>query len=462
MRAVVKTPEVIAADLAEKIGSNAVSAAQAERVLHSRDQSSHPAVVPQVVAWPSNTADVSAILRYANADKISIVGWGAGTSLEGNTIPLNGGIVVNFQRMNQVLALHAEDFQVTVQPGLFYKDMNRDLRRQGLFFAPDPGANASIGGMIANNAAGTRTPKHGATRDNVLALEVVLADGRVVRTGSRSIKQSAGYDLTHLFVGSEGTLGLITEATIQLAPIPEHSSAALVAFNKVAEAADAVYGIIGYGLLPTATELMDLAAMRYINTIPGIDLPELPHLFIEFDAASPVSLASDLALVEEICHDSGCVTFEAGVSQAERDRLWEGRHSLFEAMLRVHPGETYLISDVSVPISAYPEIVTAARDLMDELDLSGAVFGHAADGNVHTITFGPPEDEGTATRMKLFNEKVVEKAIELDGTCTGEHGIGIGKQKYLALELGQATVELMRATKAAFDPYNILNPGKIF
>ncbi|MEM9775832.1 MAG: FAD-binding oxidoreductase, partial [Chloroflexota bacterium] len=233
---------------------------------HGKDQSSHSRRLPDVVVWPSNSQEVSEIVKYAAANQVAITGWGAGSSLEGNSIPLKGGIVINFGRMNSILKIHDGDFQVTVQPGIFYKDMNKQLAKNGLFFAPDPGANASVGGMIANNAAGTRTVKYGATRDNVLALEAVLPNGEIIRTGSRSIKQSAGYDLTHLIVGSEGTLGLVTEATLKLHPLPEHFSAVLATFESSNEAANAVYGVIGSGVGPAALELLDSEAVRFMNT----------------------------------------------------------------------------------------------------------------------------------------------------------------------------------------------------
>ena len=251
--------------LAEIVGRAHVSTAESVLNLHSGDQSSHTHRLPDVVVWPGETAEVSQIAKFANEQKIPIVGWGAGSSLEGNSNPVHGGIVVDFGRMNQILKVHENDFQVTVQPGVFYKDMNKSLAQYGLFFAPDPGANASIGGMVANNASGTRTVKYGATRDNVLALEIVLANGEVVRTGSRSIKQSAGYDLTHLFTGSEGTLGLITEATLTLAPLPEHFSAVVATFEDTPSAAEAVYGIKGSGINPAALELLDGESIRFMK-----------------------------------------------------------------------------------------------------------------------------------------------------------------------------------------------------
>lgn len=455
------TPMEIVKQLQSMVGVENASVAEADRQLHSRDQSSHTAVLPDAVVWPENTEQVSAVVRFASANHIPIVGWGAGSSLEGNPIPVQGGIVVNFQRMNQILQVHAEDFQVTVQPGIFYKDMNKQLAQYGLFFAPDPGANASIGGMIANNAAGTRTVKYGATRDNVLALEVVLANGEVIRTGSRSIKQSAGYDLTHLLIGSEGTLGLVTEATLKLAPLPEHFSAVLATFATTAAAAEAVFGVIGSGLNPAALELLDAVTITYMNMEEGIDLPIAPTLLMEFHGASAVTLTAELEMVQEICRECGMTHWQAGVGRDERDRLWNGRHHLGEILFRAHPGYMYLITDVSVPISQYPVLASYTSDLIGEMGLMGALFGHAGDGNVHTVVFAPAEEADKRANLQQFNDWVVQKAISLEGTCTGEHGVGIGKQKYMVHEHGEGAMEVMRLLKRTLDPQGILNPGKV-
>lgn len=308
-------------DLAAIVGTEHVSGTEANRQLHSGDQSSHAKSLPDLIVWPGSTEEVSALCAYANERGIPIVGWGAGTSIEGNPIPVQGGIVVNFQRMNRILAIHAEDFQVTVQPGALYKDMNQTLARYGLFFAPDPGANASIGGMVANNAAGIRTVKYGATRDNLLALEVVLADGRIVRTGNRSVKQSAGYDLTHLICGSEGTLGLVTEATLKLAPLPAHFSAVTAAFPTVEDAAQAVFEIIGGGLAPAAMELLDGETVRILAQEGGFDLVPEPTLFMEFSGPSQAALAEVLEMVQAICDDLGCHHFQPGMGREARNRL---------------------------------------------------------------------------------------------------------------------------------------------
>ncbi len=444
------------------VGANHASAGESVRDLHSRDQSPHAAYLPDVVVWPERTEEVSSIAAYANEHRISITGWGAGSSLEGNPIPVKGGIVIDFGRMNRILAIYAEDFQARVQPGIFYRDMNKVLGQHGLFFAPDPGANASIGGMIANNAAGTRTPKYGATRDNVLALEVVLANGDVIRTGSRSVKQSAGYDLTHLFVGSEGTLGLITEATLKLAPLPEHFSAAIASFPTTEAAAQAVFHIMASGLDPAALELLDTATVAALNEAGQLDLSVAPTLLLEFHGASDATLAVEMDLVKGACEESGCRTFTPGLGRDARDRLWEARHCLGALLLRAYAGQGYLITDVAVPISQYPALVAEASEALRGLDgVKGFIFGHAGDGNMHTLIVFQNTMPDYERLERAFNDRVVEKALLLGGTCTGEHGVGIGKQKYMSLEHGETAMNVMRRLKALFDPRGILNPGKV-
>jgi D-lactate dehydrogenase (cytochrome) len=443
------------------VGPARVSSLPADRTAHARDQSAHPEHQPDVVAWPHTTAEVSAILCYADQARLPVTAWGAGTSIEGNPIPVCGGIVLDFQQMNQIIQVHNTDFQVTVQPGVLYKDMNKVLAGYGLFFAPDPGANASIGGMVANNAAGIRTVKYGATRDNVLALEVVLANGQILRTGSRSVKQSAGYDLTRLFVGSEGTLGLVTEATLKLYPLPEHFSAVIAAFSTVETAAEVVFNIMGSGLEPTALELLDTAAITILNTEADFDLVVAPSLFMEFSGATAASLQEELVLVEAICREHQCLQFRAGVGREVRNQLWQARHRFFETSLRCYPGYDYLLTDVAVPISQFPALVASANQVMGQLAAQSVLLGHAGDGNLHTVIFFPPDDAVARARARQVNDRLVECALALGGTCTGEHGVGLGKQKYMLAEHGPVALNLMRRVKATLDPNGILNPGKV-
>jgi len=450
----------LAADLSRWLAADQISARAGDLAQHARDQSAYPAALPDVVVWPRAVADVSAVLAFANARGVPVTAWGAGTSIEGNPIPVQGGIILSLRQMDAILALHERDFQVTVQPGLLYKDMNKQLARRGLFFAPDPGANASIGGMLANNAAGTRTVKYGATRDNVLALEVVLASGEVIRTGSRSVKQSSGYDLTHLFVGSEGTLGVITAATLKLHPIPAHFSAATVAFATIEAAAAAVFEIIGAGLEPAALELLDAVTIDIIRAETDLPLHPGPNLFVEFSGANAAALAETLPALEEICRSHGALSYQAGVGAAERARLWEARHSVFEAHLRHFPGQAYLVADASVPISRYPELIASARGLLDELHVTGGIVSHAGDGNAHVVIFYPGDDAEARARALAFNDRFVDCSLQLGGTITGEHGVGLGKQKFMAREHGPA-LTLMRQIKQLLDPNHILNPGKV-
>lgn len=443
------------------LGAAHVSVGTSDREIHSRDQSAHAAHLPDLVVWPENTEQVSRVAAYANEHNIPLTGWGMGSSLEGNPIPVCGGIVVDFSRMNRILEVYPEDFQVRVQPGILYKDMNQVLTKYGLFFAPDPGANASIGGMVANNAAGTRTVKYGATRDNVLALEVVLASGAVLRTGSRSVKQSAGYDLTHLFLGSEGTLGLITEATLRLVPVPEQVSAVITSFPSTEVAAQVVFEIIGAGLGPAALELVDTGAVAAINKAEDFDLVEAPNLFLEFHSGSDASLTDVLGMVEAICKEGGCQTYKAGLGREARTHLWRARHRVLEILIQAHPGMMHIITDVSVPISHYPALVSGAQQARQKLgSIDTYIVGHAGDGNMHTFLFFHDSPEHR-TLVEQFSDQLVEHAIALGGTCTGEHGIGMGKRKYMQHEHGEVAVQTMRQIKRLLDPKGILNPGKI-
>lgn len=440
-------------------GEGGVSTAQADIDLHARDQSHHPAHPSEVVVWPTSAQQVADILRLAHEARIPVTPWGVGTSLEGNPIPVYGGILLSLERMNQIVAIHADDFQVTVQPGIGHKDLNAQLARMGLFFAPDPGANATVGGMLANNAAGIRTVKYGASKDNVLQMQVALADGRLIRVGSRSVKQSAGYDLLHLFVGSEGTLGVITEATLKLVPVAQYMSAALAAFNTVEEAVEAVVAVRGSGLDPAALELIDAAHARMLREAEGVDLTDHVTLFMEFHSAHEESLAAGLAMVQEICEELGAVSFRATTDPTERRMLWHARHGSYEIMVRMHPDKRFFINDVAVPISAYPELIAYVEELKREYGITAYMIGHAGDGNVH-VEFPFVTDEEYRTRLEI-NGRIVKKAQALGGTATGEHGVGIGKAAYMPGEHG-AALDVMRDIKTLLDPHHILNPGKIF
>jgi D-lactate dehydrogenase (cytochrome) len=442
-------------------GAEYVSVAEADREQHARDQSFHPSHRPAVVVWPADTKQISAILSFANRARIPVTPWGAGTSLEGNPVPVKGGITLDTSRLSRILAVYPDDYQIKVEVGVLYKDMNAQIARHGLFFAPDPGANASIGGMIANNAAGTRTLKYGATKDNVLRLEVVLASGEVIQTGSLASKSASGYNLLHLFVGSEGTLGVITSATLRLAPLPEKFSAAVATFPAVAAATRAVSAIMGSGVTPAALEFLDAATASQLDKATEFSLPPQPVLLMEFHSATGAGLSEELRLIQEICRLEGCTSFEAGLGRAERDRLWQVRHRTYEILVCNNPGRSFLVADVAVPVSRFPQLVDVCRRAMDESGLDGYLVGHAGDGNLHPLVPYQPDDEASLARANAAHARMVEAAIELGGTVTGEHGVGFGKRKYLPLEHG-ASLAVMRRIKTALDPHGILNPGKIF
>jgi D-lactate dehydrogenase (cytochrome) len=441
------------------VGKANYSTAKAQRELHSKDQSMFTPVLPDVVVWVETTQHVSDILKLANTNHIPVTPWGVGTSLEGNPIPMHGGILMSFAKMANIVTIHEDDFQVTVQPGIGYKDLNEKLARYGLFFPPDPGANATIGGMVANNAAGIRTVKYGATRDNVLGLEVVLADGRIMQVGSRSLKQSSGYDLAHLIIGSEGTLGIVTSAILKLAPITEHKIAVQAVFDSVAQAVETVVAVRGSGLDPVALEFIDTYMAQMMNNNPNVNLAESPQIFMEFHATHEDALAQTISYIQEICQDSGATSFYATSDTKERMNLWYARHHAFESFQRTHPNKKAYLNDVAVPISVYPELINYIHDLRETSSLPAYMLGHAGDGNIHVLfPFGTDEEYQIASEL---NAKIVTKAIALGGTATGEHGVGIGKARFMLQEHGIA-FDVMKAIKQTFDPNGILNPGKIF
>ncbi len=451
--------EPILRALTAATGPDNLSTAMAERQLRAQDMSHHPARLSEVVVWPASAQQVADVLRIANEHGVPVTPWGAGSSLEGNPIPLFGGISLSMERMNNIEKIYENDFQVTVQAGLGYKDLNSELGRYGLFFAPDPGANASIGGMLANNAAGSRTVKYGATKDNVLAMEVALADGRLIHLGSRSIKQSAGYDLLHLFIGSEGTLGVTTKATLNLTPLPTVMSSVLAVFPSAEAAVETVVNVRGSGLDVAALEFIDGKSAALLTREEGVPWGEQPVLLMEVHATHELAAEHDLALIRDICDEFGAVRFESTTDHAERKKMWTVRHHLFETKVRVFPHYRWQLMDVAVPISSYPELLSFVTQTFQDYDVNGFAFGHAGDGNLHVEL--PYTDEAGKARAIAANDQIVYKAIDLGGTSTGEHGVGIGKMKFMEREHGTA-VDVMRSLKATLDPNGILNPGKIF
>jgi D-lactate dehydrogenase (cytochrome) len=441
------------------VGDEWVSAGQSVRELHSHDESFHTPVLPDVVVWPHSTEEVSSIVKWAYEKDIPITPWGVGTSLEGNPIPVRNGISIDFQEMNKVLAIRQEDFQVDVQAGVVYKELNKTLGHHGLLFPPDPGAAATIGGMIGNNASGIRTVKYGATKDYVMRLTVVLPGGDVIHAGNRARKSSSGYNLCALFTGSEGTLGIVTEATLRLVGLPVNFMAVRAVFPAVLNATNTVFQVMSSGLSPSAMELLDGKVMEVLNRDRGYSLHEQPTLLMEFNGYSETGLKEEMAYVEEICQENACTFLDKGIGAAERSRLWDMRHLTFESIKRSHTNLLPLIMDVAVPLSRYSEIVAFAKEELK--DLVAYVFGHAGDGNVHVVVMDNPEDKGRWGGVEEANRKIVLKALELEGTCTGEHGVGIGKRQFLEIEHGES-LALMQRIKALLDPKGLMNPGKFF
>jgi D-lactate dehydrogenase (cytochrome) len=429
--------------------------------LHAKDQSQHPPCRPEAVIWPVERSEVSEILKYANDHLIPVTGWGSGSSLEGNPIPVKKGIVLDFSQMNRILNIRAEDFQADVEPGVIYQDLNEKLRHTGLFFPPDPGARATVGGMIANNASGTRTVYYGSTKDYVLRLEVALANGEIIELGTRASKTSSGYDLIHLVVGSEGTLGVVVGATLRLVGFPAEYSAAIATFPSVEAAGKAVFEIIRSGLNPAALELLGPECIELMNQEEKLGLNISPTLFVEFHSSSARHLAEVLEMAQEICSEQGCIEFRPGLGKVERDHIFKARHALGEMIIRKHPDCGTLVVDVAVPHTAYSEIIAAIGEEMAATHITGYTFGHAGDGNVHFNIPGKKGDKKLWEQIDRLVERLVSKALDLGGTATGEHGVGLGKKKYMPAEHGKS-LDWMKQIKALFDPNGILNPGKIF
>ncbi|MEP7289427.1 MAG: FAD-binding oxidoreductase [Chloroflexota bacterium] len=458
MPAYTKVSQQHIAELTALLDAERVSARTADLDLHARDQSLHAAHPPEIVVWPETTEEVSRVLSYANTACIPVTAWGAGTSLEGNPLAVEGGIMMDLGRMNKILNVRAEDFQVDVQPGVTRIELNKTLARYGLFFPPDPGANASIGGMVANNSSGIKTIKYGATKDNVMRLEVVLANGEILHVGTHAHKDSSGYDLLHLFIGSEGTLGIVTEATLKLSPVPANFSAVLAAFDSIEAAIQTVVDIVGAGLDPSALEFLDTETVRAMSNDKGLGLVESPTVIMEFNGTSD---DQGLAEAMAICKENGSTKFESASGLEARNRLWEARHHIHEALVRLHPQELQVILDVAVPISKYPELVMYSDKVLLDHNTLGYKFGHAGDGNLHVNVIYDPTAPVQIETAQAINALIVEYAISLGGTATGEHGVGIGKRKFIVQQHG-AALGVMRQIKTLLDPNWILNPGKIF
>ncbi len=436
-----------------------LSTSKSDRDLHGRSESYFDLMPPDAVAYVETTREVQNLLKICSQFECPVIGWGTGTSLEGHTSAPRGGISVDFSRMNKILQLNAEDMDVLVQPGLTREALNIELRASGLFFPVDPGANASLGGMAATRASGTTTVRYGGMRENVKALEVVLADGQVIQTGNRARKSSAGYDLTSLLVGSEGTLGLITKLTLQLHPQPEAISAGIVAFDSMEQAVNAVIATIQMGLPMARIEFVDGATAQAFNDYAGADMRIQPHLLFELHG-SDASVAENAELFCDICQEYGGAGFQWSALPEERNKLWTMRHNGYYAVLASRPGARAIVTDICVPISALAQAVEETHADIARSAISGPILGHMGDGNFHAILLIDPNNASEYRAAMQISDRMAERALALGGTCTGEHGIGMGKLKFMEQEHGLAW-EVMRGLKRQMDPLNILNPGKL-
>jgi D-lactate dehydrogenase (cytochrome) len=426
---------------------------------HGQDISHHPGRAPDAVVFPDSRAEVETILRWANEERVPVTPYGSGTSVEGHVIPVRGGISLDLSRMNRVLEVRPDDLLARVQAGVMRLQLEERLREEGLFFPVDPGADASIGGMVATNASGTNAVRYGTMRHNTLGLEVVLADGTVVRTGGAAPKSSAGYDLTRLFVGSEGTLGVVTEVLLRVHALPAFVVAGRAVFQNLDTAVRAATRLIQTGTAVARVELVDELTVRAVNAYEGTEYAERPTLFLEFSGAEP-AVRHEIERTETLAREEGCVAFEAGFDETERARLWNARHNAALAVKATAPEKKLMSTDVCVPVSALPNAIRHAQEVMESAGVAGAILGHVGDGNYHTIFMVDPADADEVARAERINAEIVRDALTLDGTCTGEHGIGLGKRAYLREERGPA-VDLMRAIKTTLDPHGILNPGKV-
>jgi D-lactate dehydrogenase (cytochrome) len=455
-----KAADAVIAALAARYGNRLVTS-QAVREQHGHTTTWIDNQPPDAVVFPQNTAEVQEIVRLCAAHRVPVIGFGQGTSLEGQLNAPRGGICLDFRDMNRVLAVHAEDLDCVVEPGITRKQLNEYLRDTGVFFPIDPGADASLGGMAATRASGTNAVRYGTMKDNVLALKAVLANGEVISTGHRAKKSSAGYDLTRLLVGSEGTLGVITELTLRLAGIPEAIASGICPFPSVEAACTATILTIQSGIPIARIELLDEMQVKASNAYSKLTLPETPMLFVEFHG-SDASVAEQSARFGEIARELGGGPFEWATKAEDRTRLWQARHDAYWAVMGLRPGVRALSTDVCVPISRLAECVTQSQGDAKASRLMAPIVGHVGDGNFHMLLLIDNKDADEVARAKAFLERLVERALAMDGTCTGEHGIGQGKMKYLPAEHGEPALAAMRALKRALDPLDIMNPGKIF
>ena len=440
--------------LGERLSTSSATCEQ-----HGRDESYHAAHAPDAVVFPKSTEEVAEIVRVCAEHGTPVIPFGIGTSLEGHVAALHGGVCIDLSEMNEVVRVSAEDMDVTVQAGVRRKQLNEHLRDTGLFFPIDPGADATIGGMTATRASGTNAVRYGTMRENVLALTVVTADGRIVNTARRARKSAAGYDLTRVFVGSEGTLGVITEITLRLYGIPEAMSAAVCSFPGIEGAVDTVIETIQMGVPVARIELLDELQMEACNNYSDLEYPVAPTLFLEFHG-SEASVTEQAETVQILATENGAGDFQWATRTEDRNHLWQARHDAAYAALSLRPGAKMWATDVCVPISKLAQCILETKEDLAGSFLMAPLVGHVGDGNFHLVFLFDPNDERELAEVERLNERLVLRALALDGTCTGEHGVGYGKLNFLTAEHGEA-VSLMRGIKKALDPANIMNPGKV-
>jgi D-lactate dehydrogenase (cytochrome) len=455
-----KAVDAVIAALAARFGNRLVTS-QAVREQHGHTTTWIATQPPDAVVFPQTTEDVQDIVRLCAEHRVPVISFGVGTSLEGQVNAPRGGVCLDFRDMNRVLKVHAEDLDCVIEPGITRKQLNESLRDQGVFFPIDPGADASLGGMAATRASGTNAVRYGTMKDNVLALKVVLANGEVMSTARRAKKTSAGYDLTRLMVGSEGTLGVITELTLRLSGIPEAISSGVCPFPSVEAACNAAILAIQSGIPVARIELLDALQVKACNAYSNLTLPETPMLFLEFHGTA-ASVAEQSERFGEIARELGGGPFDWATRVEDRTRLWQARHDAYWAARRLRPGTQALSSDVCVPISRLAECVVATQEDAAASRFIAPIVGHVGDGNFHLLLLIDLDDGEEIKRAEALLERLVERALAMDGTCTGEHGIGQGKMKYLTAEHGEPALDAMRAIKRALDPLDIMNPGKIF
>lgn len=427
---------------------------------HGRDESPYPPMLPDGVVFALSTEEVSWVARHCHEHSVPLIPYGVGSSLEGHLLAIHGGISLDLSGMNKMVSVHAEDFTATVQAGVTRKQLNDEIRNTGLFFPIDPGADASLGGMAATRASGTNAVRYGTMRENVMSLKVVTADGRIIETANRARKSSAGYDLTRIFVGSEGTLGIITEVTIRLYPQPEAISAAICNFDTLQAAVQSVIEIIQMGVPVARVEFMDAWAVKATNAYSKLSLKESPLLLFEFHG-SPAGVKEQAEIVQGITRDNGGMDFEWAEQPEDRSRLWTARHNAYFAGLQLRPGCRASTTDVCVPISRLAECVSDTAAELDQASFPYTIVGHVGDGNFHVLMLLDADNPQEWEESERLNQRLVDRAIQMEGTCTGEHGVGLHKMEFMLAEHGRDALDLMASLKKAFDPHNILNPGKI-